>query len=521
MALKASLTVNKDNFTIQKPTSEVLDIMQEVDNADGFIQLVNFSSTKGTNTLTSSRGLCIYNQSSVCAEIQLVLMDWKDSSNVDEANSVDLGPGSATTARYITFLLPANDFTYLPSSRIISYAEDASGANATSVSNIAPNSNMYIDSGADTTEGFANDADTTITFDDGSGGLAYQMFKENDLIRLDNEICRITSIVDTDGDGAYTPAHFIVDRGVFGSTKADHTNNTDIRLPFFNITDNYNAFSVSQTDKTGRFHAMNFFGYGRTMLGVSDGIVPGSIAVKFYEPAYQELGLSGITPSSKTGLTAGGTYYFKITVDGGTQFEVGFTVDQTNTNLGGANGVLSQIQNIFDQQFYTTGAALNGVKVSIGIVNGDIRFTSGSHLSTSSIALAAGTTGADTTTEIFAQAIGIFPVLASVESAIASKLPDDTVKDKVTYKDSPSGVFMYDDGKGNLQGAGMGSISYETGEINFIGPSESEFVVSASYYSAHSGGVSTASNNFNNLQSISARSCNQKQNATIKILGFN
>ena len=70
-----------------------------------------------------------------------------------------------------------------------------------------PNTNLYTDSGALTTEGFADDDDTTIAFDDGSGGVAHNIFRINDLIRLDDEVCKITSIVDTAGDGAYTPAH--------------------------------------------------------------------------------------------------------------------------------------------------------------------------------------------------------------------------------------------------------------------------------------------------------------------------
>ncbi len=526
MPLNARLNVNDNIFTVQKPTTEVLDITQEVDNTNGFIELVSFSTTKGTNTLTSSRGLCIYNQSPVCAEVQILVTDWKDSSDSDIANSVDLGPGSATTTRYVTFLLPANDFTYLPNSRFISYAEDASGANATSISNTAPNSNMYVDSTADVDSATANGivssaSDTTLYLEPytSAANCTANLFKIGDLIRVRDEVMEVTAIGDK-SDLANNK--LTVKRGLFGSSAVTAGADEDaVRFAFFNKTDNYNAFSTSRTDKTGRFHAMNFFGYGRNLTGVADGIVPGSVALKFYEPAYQELGLSGLSPGSNTGLTAGSTYYFKITVDGGSQFEVGFTVDQTNTNLGGANGVLNQIQNIFNQQFYTTGAALNGVKVNVGIVNGDIRFTSGSHLSTSSIALAAGTSGADTTTEIFAQAIGIFPALAGVESAVASKLPDDTLKDKATYKDSPNNVFMFDDGKGSLQGVGNGSINYETGEINFIGPVEAEFVVSASYFSAHSGGISTETDNFNNIQSISARSCNQKQNATIKILGFN
>ena len=51
------------------------------------------------------------------------------------------------------------------------------------------------------------------------------MFEVGDLIRLDNEVCRVVSLTST---------VFTVERAVYGTAKADHTNNTDIRFPFFN-----------------------------------------------------------------------------------------------------------------------------------------------------------------------------------------------------------------------------------------------------------------------------------------------
>ncbi len=126
---------------------------------------------------------------------------------------------------------------------------------------------MYRDSGALTTEGFADDADTTITFDDGSPGAANNLFRVGDLIRLDDEICKVREIVDTDADGNYTPANFVVDRGAHGSTIAYHTNNTAIRLAFFNAYHTFTAatggYDKVQTDNDGKFKATNFFGYGR------------------------------------------------------------------------------------------------------------------------------------------------------------------------------------------------------------------------------------------------------------------
>ena len=144
-----NLTINGSSFAKQKNYNNVFENSQEVDNTDGFINVLTVSTTKGANTVSNVKALCVYNEGTVGAELQFIVQDWLDNSNTDEKNSVDLGPGSATVNRYITMLLPAGEFIYLPNGRLISYAEDASGANATSVSNVAPNSNEYVDSTAD------------------------------------------------------------------------------------------------------------------------------------------------------------------------------------------------------------------------------------------------------------------------------------------------------------------------------------------------------------------------------------
>ena len=162
-------------------------------------------------------------------------------------------------------------------------------------------------------------------------------------------------------------------------------------------------------------------------------------------------------------------------------------------------------------------------KVTVGIVDGDIRFTSGSHLSTSAIALTAGSSGGSNTTNLFdgTNQIARFP--AKVETAVAAKLPDDTLLDRVTYEERPNiSSIMYDDGNGNLMGAGSGSINYETGAVDFTAMSNAEFVISATYLSAHSGGTNVSTTNgHNHLTVVGARSTNQKLNARIKVIAMN
>ena len=510
-----NLTINGSSFAKQKNYNNIFENSQEVDNTDGFINVLTVSTTKGANTVSNIKALCVYNQGTVGAELQFIVQDWLDNSNTDEKNSVDLGPGSATVYRYITILLPAGEFIYLPNGRLISYAEDASGANATSVSNVAPNSNEYTDSTADVdtaTDGAIASGTTTTTLylEDGHS----KFFKTGDLIRLENEICEVTA-VGTGADLANSTLTII--RGTHGSTAATHADDVPVRFPFFNAYNNYNKYSVAQTNKNGKFKALNFFGYGRTGDAIADGLVPGSVCFKFYNSGYQELGLSGITANTNTGLAASTAYKFNITVDGGSVFvDFSFTTDSSNLNFGGKNGVLSKIQDALDTQYYTSGNLFEK-RVTIGIVNGDVRVTSGSHLSTSAILLAAPGSG---TTPF---GVGRITAIGSIESAVAARLPEDTLFDRVTDEERPNiGSIMYDDGNGNLVGAGTGTINYETGAVDFTAPVNAEFVVSATYLSAQSGGTDVSTTNgYNHITSVGARSTNSKLNAKVKVIALN
>jgi hypothetical protein len=510
-----NLTINGSSFAKQKNYNNVFENSQEVDNTDGFINVLTVSTTKGANTVSNVKALCVHNEGTVGAELQFIVQDWLDNSNTDEKNSVDLGPGSATVYRYITMLLPAGEFIYLPNGRLISYAEDASGANATSVSNVAPNSNEYVDSTADVdtaTDGAIASGTTTTTLylEDGHS----KFFKRGDLVRLENEICEVTA-VGTGADLANSTLTII--RGAYGSTAATHADDVAVRLPFFNAYNKFDKYSVAQTNKDGKFKAMNFYGYGRTGDAIADGLVPGSVCFKFYKPAYQELGLSGITANTNSGLASSQAYNINLTVDGGSTFvDLSFTTDSSNTNFGGKNGILSKLQDSLDTQYYTAGNLFEK-RVTVGIVNGDIRFTSGSHLSTSAILLAAPGSG---TTPF---GVGRIPAIGDIESAVAAELPDDTLFDRVTYEERPNiGSIMYDDGNGNLVGAGTGTINYESGSVDFVGPVNAEYVVSATYLSAHSGGTNVSTTNgYNHITSVGARSTNSKLNAKVKVIAYN
>jgi len=499
--------------------SEVYQNINKVDNTDAFTTLATLSKTN-VSLLKGSKLIVIKNNSSVPVELQLQINEFQNSTNVDQY----------TEDLFITQILGGNEYLVLPNQFMLAYATDTSGGLAKTIDNKGGydvnSGKLYIDGVANLAED-VDGSETAIDVDDGD------YFRVGDLIQLGTttgttatkiEIMRVTGI---------STNTLTVERGLFGSTTGNvsaqstgHASGAAVHFPWFNTQDRYdkyhddaNALGIAQTNSNGTYTSTNLFGYGRSAT-YPTGIVKGSFAMKFYNAGYQEVGLSGITPNTETGLTASTTYYFKIAVDGGSAYEVAFTTDASNTKFGGNNGVISKIQAILDTQFYTEGNLFEK-GVSCSIVNGDLRFTSHNRTRNSAIALTAGTSGTANTDELFdgTNQIARFP--ATVEAAVAAKLPDDTVFSKDTYIESKNkGVFAYDDGKGHIIGAASGTINYETGALTIQGPNNAEFVVSFNYDSAHSGGVKDTGNQENGIFAISARSMNSKIDAEVEILGF-
>ena len=511
------------DFAISESYEETFNIRQVVDNTDGFITLANIDNTIGSQSLSDAKSLVVKNNGSVAIEVQLKVTDYYNNSNQDDANSaIDLGPGDATSGRQVSFLLGANEFIFLPNVRWVSYAEDASAANAapaTAGTYLDLEATEYKALAAYTDGAIADGAATTFNVDDneGSPAAAVGYFRIGDLIRIDDEIMEVTAIAENSG----TEAQLTVKRGVHGSTAVSHGDSATISLPFFNARADYDRFSLCQTDASGKYKSFNFFGFGRTNDGVSDGIVPGSIAGKFYQPGYQELGMAGVTNSTDTGLAAGHQYEFDITVDGGSAATIRFTTDASNLKFGGNTGVLAKINTQFASAFKTSGSALFQKSVSVGIFDGDVRFTSGSRLSTSAIALSV--TSGTTATDLFGT--GRMPDLSTgaddVNAAVGATFPPDTIINSSGKSVPNLGAFFYDDGHGNIRGTGSGTINYDTGAINLRSHPNAEFTITASYNSAHGGGVRTADNTQNVIREISARSCNSKINCSVQLIAFN
>ena len=502
------------NLTVTTPTETLsatkagdydiaLKLNAEVDSSDTPITLVSAAASAGQNTLRGCKALMIRNAGSVGVEIVFKGEEWADAA-----------PDTNGGVSHQSFLIPSNDFLYLPNLRQLNYeTATTSAANGETLDNQVPDSNMYVDSTADLDHATANtmgsDAThTTLNLEDGHS----KFFKVGDLIRIENEICEVTA-VGTGADLANSTCTIV--RGLYGSTAATHADDVAIRLPFFNAYADFDKYSTAQTDGSGRYKAMNLLGYGRKGDKVADGFVAGSISGKFYNAGYQELGMSGITASTESGLAASTAYAFDIAVDGGSDYTLSFTTS-TNTKFGGSDGILRKIDNALKAGYYASGNLLEK-KVTVGLVDGDIRFTSGQHLSTSAISISAPASGT-TPFEVgrFVMAVG------DIEQAVPAKLPDDVIYDKKTNQSVPNiSAMFYDDGHGNISGACNGTINYETGAIDITGcPPNAHFVISAAYGSAHSGGEEYGANFGNTISSITGRSVNPKVNSIVEIIGL-
>tara|TARA_Y100000310_G_scaffold297443_1_gene330468 strand:+ start:841 stop:2430 length:1590 start_codon:yes stop_codon:yes gene_type:complete len=434
---------------------------------------------------------------------------------------------------HVNYLLKPGEGIIVPDSSAVISDETLEQLAGTVVTNEAPtsfNSNLlWTDSTANLAAHVRPAATDPITITTGSNETNY--FRVGDIIQIGRgtsqtdlteanqyrEILRVQSITNT--------TTMVCERALYGTDAGDydsanwnvgHASGSPIYLPFFNAYHDVDKYSVAQTDGDGKFKAMNFFGQGRHVAGLG-GITPGSVNIKFYLPGYQALGLSGITSATNTGISASTELKLDITVDGGTLFQdLTFTTDSSNANFGGTNGLISKIQSALDTQYYTAGNLFEK-RVTVGIINGDLRFTSGSHLSTSAILLA--DTG-DSGSFIDAAANGRIPASGNIPTAVAATLPPDTLYDPVTYDSVPNeGVFGWDDGNGFLKGMCGGTVNYETGAIDMIAcPVNAEFVISCLHTSAFSGAKNaTATEKNNSLKQIYGNTPNQNGYAELTI----
>ena len=518
--------------------------------------LIDFlPGSKGGAQLEDIEFLCVYNKGGGTAEIRMKLSGMEDDSGRDKSN---------TTHGVSAWLLRPGEFMILPNMWGCHYNTASQGATNTTIE--AMDNDVISGAltrnvqrvGADILLAEALDAsETAIDVDDGD------YFVAGDLIQVGTEVMRVDSI---------SSDTLTVERGVYGSTAASHSDNANLLFPFFNAYHDFNTYAKPQTDRCGNFKCFNFFGRGRTdgtpaTYGVP-GVCRGSVAIKFYEPAYIEFGLSNISANTDSGLAANTAYAFDLVlnevVEKGSvtaKGTIAFTTHTSNTNWGkafkggGGTGVLQKIKDAMDAKFNDITDALHGLGAEIEIINGDVRITSHSRLSDSRVGLSVAASG----TTVFG--VGNFPgvnsnailsegkVIGAGTSQVtygdAAILPRDTfIKDGITYKNSS--VFLIDNGFGRLVPgrtsyngsasigtserenfanygntglSGTGTIDYTSGAIDIKnGPKNAEFVVSAKFYTAIGSGGGETRNGI--IAYVYARSVSSKVNSVVQLVAF-
>ena len=534
--------------TLNRTYQELTELKKTVDSTDAGVQVVAFNTGTAflAGTQKDAKLLLICNEGDVTAELTLQTTSWTHGTP-------DTG---GTDGQRWHMLLNPNDYIVLPTLSMIDFGTVNSSAalgDNNALDNATPDANLYLDTGVNL-DGNLEDSETTLQVAD------IAPFEVGDLVQIGInattatriEVMEVTAITDdsgTDDDGAGV---LTVRRALFGTLKADKDSQTDgtygavsganVYFPFFNeYYDHDRALSGSsqlvQTDSLGRWKSRNFFGKGRqgASYDAGQGLVQGSVAIKFYSNAMQEISFGGatsniaITSSTSTKLTASTAYAFNLTIDDSSATTISFTTDSSNVNFGGANGVVPKMQEAIDTATRTTGGGLYGYSCTVGIVNGKLRFTSNSHLAPhdgtngSQVLLADAGSG----TNLFSGSAGIFPDDLVINAPVEPQLPDDTILDiRSGTKYSNINAFMYDNGSGDLiyNGAVVGSIVYLTGAIEWQIPQlpNAQFVISAHYDSAFSGGLKINDTNFDNgLEDIFARSVNSKIDTTIGVYVFN
>ena len=569
-SVQLMINAGEDSYYCEtaKAYTDKFNIQQEVDagtvasNNSQFIKLTSSAKDPAAASFHNAKAILIKNISNITAEVYLRLQAWKNNGGASHTYdiidaSTELDTSGTSGNRYITFLLPANEFVYLPNSRWLEYTPYQHGT-ATNVESGAYSDNgdisvepKDINSGAqevnvidftDDSVELVDDGDTTatsttITVDDGS------QYKTGDTLRLSTEIVEVISV---------SSNNLTIQRGLDGSTSVAVVNNANIRWAFHNRLLRYDIGKCVTTTNGSFKQTGAFFSKGRTNNALIDGLVAGSVAIgPFYsEGGYLDWGLSNVKASTETGLVASTAYAFDLVLDEynaagkdttATEATISFTTDSSDTTWNGSsNAVIPKIQAAIDDTFtfvdgnFGTGTGLQKNRgATIGIVNGDIRITSKSNHSETIVGISAPASG---TTPF---GVGRFPavdtnvpqVLGNLVSSSTdgimygptSRLALETIDDPKTGQTlTNTNAFLLDDGNGNLlhDGVAVGTVDYTTGHCEFTHLSSAEFKVYGQTYSAHAGGLNFSSQGNNFIIEVGARSVNQKSKSQIQVVAL-
>ena len=482
----------------------------EVDPADGTIKAdISVPSKVPSLKMQNFNFLKICNVGLQPLEFGLAIPDASTSTDV----FTDLA-GLSNTPQVLWMVLKAGEYFILPTSRFFIYNKvdadttvdytpgmgngDGKSGSTKSVGSklsfTATGTGIFVDTVYVTHGSTITAATTTITTTaDGTNA-----FRVNDVIAIGSEALLITAIANG--------TSMTVERGYRGTTAADIGAGTEIKFYLRQRTGDTDVI----TDKKGSFYCNTFFGYGRR-ASEPTGIVPGSTAIRFYSiGGYQTFGLSDIRPSTKTGLVASTTYKFGMQIDGSSQTDstadVTITTDATNSTFGGANGLISKIQAALDQDYFDSTKDMFDKRVTIAIIDTDVRITSHSNLSTTKVVLRAPSTG---TTPF---GVGRIPAIGSLPATVTSRVPD---------AETEQNHILFDNGDGTMsrKAGGSASINYETGEIHIAGcPRNAHMEIAGMFSNALSGHI--RGDKDNHVFSGYAKSLSQYRDAHIRIIGF-
>jgi len=163
------------------------------------------------------------------------------------------------------------------------------------------------------------------------------------------------------------------------------------------------------------------------------------------ENGYQECGLTGKTLTTATGLATTTQYYFKANIDGGGVVEEDFTT--------GADVTYAAVITLIN--------ATLAASAKFELVNGDLRCTSDAAGTSSTVALSAGTTGAD----LFATLTDF----TALQTAVAGSLNTKYFLLKL-FEDATSGYICNAIRTGFTQDKSVGAIDQESTVFQVTGP---------------------------------------------------
>ena len=341
--------------SITKTFSEEIIQRKEVDATDLGVQVVGFNDASFlASSLKNAKGLVVCNEGDVSAELIMNIATW--THGTPDANA---GAGGAGLNR----VLNAGEFLYLPNLSLLSFltANNSAGlGDNDALDNTAPPTAMYVDSTANLGTDLEDSEDHIQVTDTAFfevGDLVQVGINDTTATRI--EVMEVTAISAEDGAGDLT-----VNRALYGTSKADKDAQTDsggdndgatsganVNFPIFNAYYEYNtALSGSSqlimTDGKGRYKAHNFFGYARSGVANDEGqgIVAGSVALKFYNSAYAEVYFPRpITASTDSKVSASTAYEFDLTIDDSSATAIVFTTS-SNTKFGGSDGIIRKMQ---------------------------------------------------------------------------------------------------------------------------------------------------------------------------------